>query len=263
MTLQQDAFGPVTELRPEAPSGGLPRGSDTRMAGMLVEKVERLSLFWRIPLAHGLGEDEHRPPRSPVPSFPSELAHMRIPAPRHANPLRALAALFLKCDSRLHASICTLLLCAALMAPAGALAQATGCDSLAGQPVTPRVDYYTQIQPIWEIRCSNCHVNFGGSPSAGLSLNAEDAWLALVAMPSVLVPEQLLVAPGDVSTSFLFEKLNCEAPVAGLRMPRGRLPLPAAEQALIRDWIRQGAREFAVLFENGFEPVAVPPQAEQ
>jgi hypothetical protein len=158
--------------------------------------------------------------------------------------------------------LCVIFVCSAALAGSPG---ASGCSDLSAQPETARVDYYTQIQPIWEIRCSNCHVNFGGSPSAGLSLNVEDSWLALVAMPSVLVPERFLVAPGEVSASFLFEKVNCDAPVAGLRMPRGRLPIPSAEQALIRDWILQGAREFAppVLFENGFEPVLPPPQAER
>lgn len=142
--------------------------------------------------------------------------------------------------------------------PDAAHAQASGCSDLSAQAPTPRVDYYTQIQPIWEIRCSNCHVNFGSSPSADLSLNEEDSWIELVEIPSVQVPGRLRVQPGQAAASYLFEKINCDLPEAGERMPRGRMPIPVAEQALIRDWIQQGAREFTppLLFADGFEPAA-------
>ncbi|WP_298850625.1 hypothetical protein [uncultured Aquimonas sp.] len=142
--------------------------------------------------------------------------------------------------------------------PGAAQAQASGCSDLSTQAPTPRIDYYTQIQPIWEIRCSNCHVNFGSSPSADLSLNEEDSWIQLVEMPSVQVPARQRVQPGQAVASYLFEKINCDLPEAGERMPRGRMPIPLAEQALIRDWIQQGAREFTppLLFGDGFEPAA-------
>lgn len=132
---------------------------------------------------------------------------------------------------------------------------ADGCDDLAAIPVTPRVDYHTQVQELWFIRCSNCHANFGGSPAAGLSLNPEDSWLELVDIPSPQVPDRLRVQPGRADASYLFEKINCDLPEVGDRMPRGRLPMPLDEQALIRDWINQGAHEFVVpvLFEDGFE----------
>lgn len=148
-------------------------------------------------------------------------------------------------------------ICAGLAAPVAAFAQATGCDDLALLPETPRVDYYSQIQPIWEIRCSNCHVNFGSAPSAELSLNAEDSWIELVDIPSVQVAGRTRVLPGQVTASYLFEKVNCEQPAVGTRMPRGRIAIPFGEQALIRDWIQQGAREFAppLLFGDGFEPL--------
>lgn len=181
---------------------------------------------------------------------------MRIHAVRVALQPSLAASPVLPCRRLLRWCARALLLGPALIAPAVAHAQATGCDSLAQQPVTPRVDYYTQIQPIWEIRCSNCHVNFGGSASAGLSLNAPDSWIALVDIPSVQAPGRIRAVPGQASASYLFEKINCAQPEAGARMPRGRIPLPLSEQALIRDWLQQGAREFAppLLFGDGFEP---------
>lgn len=145
-----------------------------------------------------------------------------------------------------------------LSVPLWADAQVSGCDPLSAQPVTPRVDYYEQIQPIWEIRCSNCHVNFGASPAGGLSLNVEDSWISLVDIPSAQASGRVQVLPGQPGVSYLFEKINCAQPEVGARMPRGRIAIPLSEQALIRDWIQQGAREFAppLLFGDGFEPAS-------
>ncbi|MCG6118273.1 MAG: hypothetical protein MEQ07_08795 [Aquimonas sp.] len=143
-----------------------------------------------------------------------------------------------------------------LCLPSAVLAQATACDDLSALPITPRVDYLTEIQPIWEIRCANCHVNHSGSPSAELDLNEEASWAALYAMPSLIAEGRLMVRPGDPGASFLLEKLRCEQPQAGERMPRGRLPIPLTEQALVRDWIAQGAREQPPLFIDGFEDEA-------
>ncbi|SDD95045.1 hypothetical protein [Aquimonas voraii] len=158
---------------------------------------------------------------------------------------------------RLRAQLAAFMwICAGLAASSAAFAQATGCDDLAALAVTPRVDYHTQIQPIWEIRCSNCHVNFGSAPAAELSLNAEDSWIELVDIPSVQAAGRTRVLPGQVAASYLFEKINCEQPAVGTRMPRGRIAIPLSEQALIRDWIQQGARELTppLLFADGFEP---------
>lgn len=141
-------------------------------------------------------------------------------------------------------------------------AQASGCTDLAAQPVTAGIDYYSQIQPIWDLRCANCHVNHGGNPAAGLDLDFEWSWLNLFEAGSAQVQGGVLAEPGLAAESYLFEKINCDGPEAGLRMPRGRTPLPAAEQALIRDWLNQGAREFPdpSLFRNGFEAAVAAPQ---
>lgn len=150
---------------------------------------------------------------------------------------------------------CAVLVVAGLLIADPALAQASGCVNLAQQPVTARVDYYSQIQPIFEIRCSNCHVNHAGSPSAGLDLDMEWSWLSVYEAPSAIATGRVLAVPFNATASFLLEKVNCETPQAGERMPRGRIPIPLAEQALIRDWINQGASEFPsdTLFVDGFE----------
>jgi len=157
-------------------------------------------------------------------------------------------------------SLNIVLVAAALLLPAAHLAQAggSGCDDLAAIAETPSVDYSSQIQSIWAVRCANCHYNHGGTPSAGLDLNQGESWFSLHLAPSQQLQNTRLAVPGDVDASYLFEKINCASPRAGLRMPRGRTALPLAEQALIRDWIRQGALDAPALFADGFEGAATP-----
>lgn len=59
-------------------------------------------------------------------------------------------------------------------------------------------------------------------------------------MPSTQVPGLNLVQPGNHALSYLFEKVNAHQPQVGVRMRPGT-PMSLAEQALIRDWINQGA----------------------
>ena len=135
------------------------------------------------------------------------------------------------------------------------LLAASGCDSIAGIPITWNIDYSNDIQPIFNNRCSNCHVKSGGNPEAGLDLDPGASWDALVNVPSQEQLGRLLVVPGQPLDSVLFEKINCTTPNAGMRMPRGRTPLPLAEQALIFDWIMLGApsTQTDAIFLDGFE----------
>lgn len=125
-----------------------------------------------------------------------------------------------------------------MMNPAHA---ANGCDSIANIPITWNIDYENDIQTIFNTRCSNCHVKSGGSPEAGLDLDPGSSWDSLVNAPSQEQLGRLLVLPGQPLDSVMFEKINCETPNAGMRMPRDRTPLPLSEQALIYDWIMLGA----------------------
>jgi hypothetical protein len=146
----------------------------------------------------------------------------------------------------------------ALAIPGMASAGGSSCDELDAIAETPAIDYETQIQPIWAIRCANCHYNHSGTPAAGLDLNQDESWFSLYLAASQQLQDVRLAVPGDVDASYLFEKINCEIPRAGLRMPRGRTALPLAEQALIRDWIRQGALDAPALFADGFEAATTP-----
>ena len=132
---------------------------------------------------------------------------------------------------------------------------ADGCDSVASIPITWNIDYTNDIQAIFNTRCANCHVKSGGNPEAGLDLDPGASWDALVNAPSQEKLGRLLVVPGQPLSSVMFEKINCATPNAGMRMPRGRPPLPLAEQALIFDWIMLGAPigQTDVIFLGGFE----------
>ncbi len=138
-----------------------------------------------------------------------------------------------------------------------ARAQASGCDDLLGLPVTPNVDYATQIKPILNElvsptgRCTSCHL-----PEDFLNLTdlPIDAIYRLVNEPATLAP-LVRIEPGDPQRSWLFIKLNCAAPGVGDRMPRDGTPLTIEEQGLFYDWIFQGARgepveEFGEIFRD-------------
>lgn len=133
---------------------------------------------------------------------------------------------------------------------------ASGCENIASIPITWNIDYTTTIQDVFSNRCSNCHVDHAGDPSGDLDLDPEFSWDNLVNAPSNGQPGRFLVVPGQPLDSVLFEKLNCDMPNAGDRMPRARPPLPLAEQALIFDWIMLGApfQPTDFIFLGGFEP---------
>lgn len=122
-------------------------------------------------------------------------------------------------------------------------------------PITWNIDYSTDIQDIFNNRCSNCHVDHGGSPFGDLDLDPEFSWDNLVGQESVGQAPRLRVAAGQPLASVLYEKLNCDSPNVGVRMPKGRAPLPPSEQALIYDWIMLGAPRLQTdfVFFNGFE----------
>jgi hypothetical protein len=129
------------------------------------------------------------------------------------------------------AAIAALLVCAF-----DAAGQATGCDDLRGLPINFQVDWQADIKPIFNEllggRCTSCHND--GSPQGGLNLTDVPVDAIYNIVPGI-------ARPGDVASSFLFEKVNCDMPTVGLRMPRGGAPLSFEEQALIYDWIAQGA----------------------
>ena len=149
-------------------------------------------------------------------------------------------------------------LLAAIDVTAAPSAQATpgGCDSIASVPIVWNIDYAVDLQEIFNKRCSNCHVDHAGSPSADLDLDPKWSYDNLVGAPSGSKTGGTLVIPGNPMQSVLFQKINCSTPDSGLRMPRARPPIPLEEQALIHDWIMLGAPRFQTdfIYTSGFEP---------
>jgi hypothetical protein len=97
------------------------------------------------------------------------------------------------------------------------------------------------VQPVFTARCSSSTCHGGARPQAGLSLESGRAHAALVGVPSRCTDGKLLVAPGDVSASYLVNKVTGIGICAGMRMPLRADPLSPAEIQTIRNWICNGA----------------------
>jgi len=109
--------------------------------------------------------------------------------------------------------------------------QKWGPPAQAEGPQSTKVDFATDIQPIFQKACYSCHGP--NQQMAGLRLDSKK--LALAGGQS-----GRCVIPGNAANSILYQR------VAGLgdqaRMPMGSKPLDPSEIALIRDWINQGAQ---------------------
>jgi mono/diheme cytochrome c family protein len=114
----------------------------------------------------------------------------------------------------------------------------TNADFTVVDPVATAVDYATQIQPVFNSRCTECHA--GGSAPQGLRLDAANSYANLVNVASREVPSLQRVEPGDPDNSYLVQKVEGTAAVGG-RMPLNRTPLNQETIALIRQWISEGA----------------------
>jgi hypothetical protein len=115
------------------------------------------------------------------------------------------------------------------------------CQSLAGPPLHPAVDWATDVFPRLEA-CASCHlVEFPGSR---IRIVPGDPDLTLI---DLLDPADDLVLALRPRDSVLMRRLNCDRlDQQEWRMPRCFLP-PCSywsdlDQAVVWDWIAQGAR---------------------
>jgi hypothetical protein len=92
---------------------------------------------------------------------------------------------------------------------------------------------------VFDQLCIGCHI--GASAPLGLRLDDANSYALLVGVASVQQPALLRVDPGDPDDSYLIRKLEGTATTGG-RMPLGLTPLPAADIAVIRQWITDGAQ---------------------
>ena len=132
-----------------------------------------------------------------------------------------------------------LALCGAAPASAQNLLGGSGCTDLRGRPINFAVDWQTRIKPIinemFETgRCTSCHNpgQFDGN------LDLTDLGIDAIYK---LVPPGYAV-PGQPLASLLFDKINCDQPSRGQRMPFFQATLTLEEQELFYDWIAQGAQ---------------------
>ena len=92
--------------------------------------------------------------------------------------------------------------------------------------------------------CSRCHTNIGRNPSVpGFLLIEGQSFQSLVGHASVNKPGAVIVIPGDPDNSYIIQKLEGRAGIAGLRMPRNGPPfLTDGQIRIIRRWIELGAK---------------------
>ncbi len=95
-----------------------------------------------------------------------------------------------------------------------------------------KIDFAHQILPLLRDNCIECHTN--GKHKGGLSLETRDSLL-----------DSETVEVGNANESILIEVLTAEDPDE--RMPHKADPLPAAQIALLTQWVNEG-----LAWEPGF-----------
>jgi len=145
----------------------------------------------------------------------------------------------------------------------------SGCTSIAAIPVAQSIQYGAAIQTIFinysgvGAGCADCHTSAMGTvfPAGGLDLDPVDSpspYVNLINMPSFDAPDLTYVIPGHPEQSLLFQKVNCDTPPEGTRMPFNNYAggLSVEQQALIYDWIAAGAPVGTTdaIFRGSFDP---------
>ena len=133
----------------------------------------------------------------------------------------------------------------------------SGCANITAIAPFTQFNYGMQIQGIWQVLtdpedpssglCTSCHPSQTGA--ANLGLGDAFSYGNLVGVVSAQDPGLLRVAPGDPLASLLFQKVNCDTPSVGGRMPPSQ-SLSLTQQAFIFDWIRLGAPLSRLGFED-------------
>jgi hypothetical protein len=134
--------------------------------------------------------------------------------------------------------LCVVLLAAAAVVVVGLRGRSPGVRL---PPAGVALSYAEHVEPLVLHRCVGCHTV--DEAEAGLVLEEGRGRAAMVGVPSTQVPGLLMVAPGDLEASYLWQKLEGRAAV-GRGMPRtllGWRRLPPSELEAFRRWIADGA----------------------
>ena len=115
----------------------------------------------------------------------------------------------------------------------------TSCDEKEDTSVTQTyTPTFTELEnDVFGVSCafSSCH----GSGTGGLLLNGEDDFERLVNVESSVVEGEVLVVPGDSSTSYLIKKMRGIDGIFGDVMPPGGLDEEIIQS--VENWIDAGA----------------------
>jgi hypothetical protein len=124
---------------------------------------------------------------------------------------------------------------------AGCGPSGTGEEPVASSAVHGPLSYARDVERLIGKRCGSCHG--ADDPDGKLVLDPGVGFGQMVDRPSTQVPELVIVMPGDVDGSYLWQKLEGTSAI-GKGMPRtllGFRKLPERELELLRRWIADGA----------------------
>ncbi len=108
-------------------------------------------------------------------------------------------------------------------------------------PPAPAVSFAQLQSQIFTPICSGCHSGVGTSLPGSMNLTAGNAFASLVNVASIERPTLKRVNPGDPASSYLIQKLEGSAGIAGARMPFGGPFLDQTSIDQVAAWISQGA----------------------
>jgi hypothetical protein len=114
-------------------------------------------------------------------------------------------------------------------------------DTRVSRAKAPTVSFQRDLIPLFRDNCTMCHQ--GDVPMAALALTPDEAYANLVGVSS-MQSEMLRVTPGRPDRSYLYYKTagkNALVKGGGIGMPWASA-LSRAELELLRNWIKQGAR---------------------
>ena len=89
--------------------------------------------------------------------------------------------------------------------------------------------------------CTACHSSIGRTPSGGMSLDHDVAYDSIVNVASNRKAGAIRIVPGNPDASYLVQKVEGAAGIAGVRMPQGGPYLSDGQILILRRWIQLGA----------------------
>jgi hypothetical protein len=123
------------------------------------------------------------------------------------------------------------------MQPAPVLAAVTALALFAGPaPAAEVVSYTLDVFPILDARCVSCHKPGGeGYLKSGLDLSTHAGLMKGTKHGAIVIA-------GEPLTSNLNVLIEGRA-AQSIRMPHNQRPLLKAQQQIIHDWVKQGAKD--------------------